>query len=52
MDKIKIRAYIDTRIQDLIEESIYYRANNENMNQDKRLIAWVVDQENGKIQIP
>ena len=52
MDKIRIRAFIDNNIQDLIEESIYYRANNENMNQDKKIIAWTIDKEAGKIHIP
>jgi len=51
-DKMNVRALINDSLEFLIKESIYYRSNNENLSQDKRLIAWQIDWDNGKIHIP
>lgn len=51
-NKMSVRALINDSLEFLIKESIYYRSNSENLLNAKRLIAWQMDHENGKVFIP
>lgn len=52
IDKMHVRSVVTDSLEFLIKESIYYRANNENLNPDNRLVAWQIEWDNGKIHIP
>lgn len=51
-NKISTRLYINNNLDFLIKESIYYRSNNENIFEPKRLVVWQADEDTGSIHIP
>ena len=51
-DKMHVRSVVTDLLDFLIKESIYYRANSENINADNRFVAWQLEWDNGKIHIP
>lgn len=51
-NKISTRLYINNNLDFLIKESIYYRSNNENIFESKRLVVWQADEDAGSTHIP
>ncbi len=50
-NKIITRLYINDNLDFLIKESIYYRSNNENISEFKRLVVWQDGKNTGNIHI-
>lgn len=50
-NKINTRLYINDNLDFLIKESIYYRSNNENIIESKRLVIWQDGENSGNVNI-